>query len=157
MVVAEPAPGWMAFSRLQHVINSLPIDATVWGRDEAATDLVDELVSDELSPVEVNRRFRGIALNRARKHRNRAQRYGDYVARHRDDAYNEDEQAMEATAHELFQLVRRAVSIEEWNVLWRLAEGSSYEELAGVRGMSAVSLRTSVSRLRERVRRTVGV
>lgn len=156
MLVAEPTPGWMAFSRLQRFLNSLPIDATVWGRDEAATDLVDDLVSDDLSPTEVNRRFRGIALNRAGKHRNRAQLYAGFAARRRGDAYHEDKQATEATAHQLSQLVRRAVSVEEWNVLWRLAEGWSYEELAGVGGTSVVSLRTRVKRIRERVRQTVG-
>jgi hypothetical protein len=155
MLVAEPTPGWMAFSRLQHFLNSLSIDATIWGRDEAGTDLVTDLANDDLSPAEVNRRFRGIALNRARKHRNRAQLYGDHAARCRGEAYHEDNQATDAAARELLQLVRRAVSIEEWNVLWRLAEGSSYEELAGVAGTSEVSLRTRVSRVRERVRKMV--
>lgn len=155
MLVAEPTPGWMAFARLQHFVNSLPIDTTFWGRDEAATDLVDDLASDDLLPAEVNRRFRGIALNRVRKHRTRAQLYRDHAARRRGDPYHEDQQATNAAARELLQFVRGAVSIEEWDVLWRLAEGSSYEELASVAGMSGTSLRTRVSRVRERIRRAV--
>ena len=53
---------------------------------------------------------------------------------------------------ELVGLIRRCVPKADWQVLWMLAQGCSYGEIAACCGLTVESLKSRVCRIRGRIR-----
>jgi DNA-directed RNA polymerase specialized sigma24 family protein len=70
-----------------------------------------------------------------------------------EDARNPVEKHTEAVAtRELVSLIRREISESDWSILWMLAEGFTYGEVADKFGMSVAKLKSRVRRTRSRIR-----
>jgi len=54
-------------------------------------------------------------------------------------------------------MVRQQITATEYNLLWQLAEGVSYDDLAAARGVAAGQLRVQVVRLRNRIREALKI
>jgi len=64
--------GWQVFESLQHSIDSRIVNSAALGGEEALSDLLDDFAKDFVPDAErVERRFRSLLRNRARKHRHR--------------------------------------------------------------------------------------
>jgi hypothetical protein len=142
-----------------------------FGHDDALAALVDDFgpSGQPPDPVSLRSQFENLCCNRAAKYRRRIQLMERFAERRRAmrrdsvrsllggrGPHPEDHPAKVAIS-ELVDLVRRCVPKADWQVLWMLAEGYSYDEIAARYGVTAESLKSRTCRLRSRIRNsTVG-
>lgn len=146
-----PAP-WGVYLRLHSLGLSRKITSLSLGRDEALTELPDQL-GTECAPSDpdiVQRKFDYLCVNRATKYRHRA-RLDHQVAERTTHVLAEKHTNAVAT-RELVDLVRRETSDADWSILWMLAEGFTYREVADKFSMSFEKLKSRVCRTRFRIR-----
>lgn len=146
-------PGrWCVFHRLNSLGRSQKINPRSLGRDDALTALLDRFGTAQApsDPGIHQRQFDYLCVNRATKYRHRV-RLNRRIAE--GTANFLIEQHTEAVAmRELVSLVRREISDSDWSILWMLAEGFTYREVADKFGMSVVRLKSRVCRTRSRIR-----
>ncbi len=146
---------WRVYSDLQKSDAGRRIDPFGFGHDEALTEL-SELFKptgrgdDFPDPDRIRRWFDTLRANRATKFRGRAALDRKFTGR----AASRPSPAMVdiLAVEELAGMVRRETSESEWDLLHQLADGYTYGEIAGRRGVSIATLKSRVSRIRRRVR-----
>lgn len=167
---ALPFP-WNDYHQFQSAGDVGASNPASFGLDDALAALVDDLSSGDppSDSVSLHSKFENLCCNRAAKYRRRirlVERFAERQRSRRRESVRaqlvgrgplpEDHAARVATA-ELLELVRRCVSEAEWRILWMLAEGYSYGEIAACYGVTVENLKSRTSRLRSRIRNcTVG-
>ena len=140
-----PAP-WSLYHQLHALGHSQKINSRTLGRDDALTALLGRFgaTPTPLDPGAVQRQFDYLCVNRATKYRHRMRLDRRYPE---GDTHNPVEKHTEAVAtKELVGLIRRELSESDWSILWMLAEGFTYGELADKFGMSVEKLKSRVRR-----------
>jgi DNA-directed RNA polymerase specialized sigma24 family protein len=143
---------WHIYHQLHSFGHSQKINPRTLGREDALTTLLGRFgaIPTPLDPGAVQRQFDYLCVNRATKYRHRM-RLDRRIAE--VDAHNPVEKHTEAVAtRELVSLIRREMSESDWSILWMLAEGFTYGEVADKFGMSVARLKSRVSRTRSRIR-----
>jgi DNA-directed RNA polymerase specialized sigma24 family protein len=162
---ALPFP-WNDFLQFQSVGDNRSTCPASLGREEALTALVGAFGSDDEERDSENLRsqFDNLCCNRSAKHRRRTQlneRLAEVRRAERREGVrsllsgrgplSEDHVGMVIT-RELLNLARQCVPEADWQILWMLAEGYSYEETAACFGLTADNLRSRACRIRGRIR-----
>ena len=167
---ALPFP-WNDYLQFQSDGDSRTASPASFGQDDALAALVEDFAPGgrPLDSVSLRNQFENLCCNRAAKYRRRIRLTERFAERQRSirresvrcllggrGPLPEDHAAAVATS-ELVGLVRRCVPEADWQVLWMLAEGYSYGEIAARYGVTAESLKSRTCRLRSRIRNsTVG-
>jgi hypothetical protein len=167
---ALPFP-WNDYLQFQSDGDVRTANSASFGHDDALSSLVDDFGPSgrQLDSVSRRSQFENLCCNRAAKYRRRTRLMERFAERQRSmrresvrsllggrGPLPEDHAATVATS-ELLDLVRRCVPEADWNVLWMLAEGYSYNEIAVRYGVTAESLKSRTCRIRSRIRNsTVG-
>jgi DNA-binding NarL/FixJ family response regulator len=171
-----PAPAlpfpWNDYHQFQSAGDDRASNPASFGHDDALAALVDDLSSGgpPSDSMSLRSKFENLCCNRAAKYRRRIRLMERFAERQRSSQresvqaqlagrgpVSEDHAASFATA-ELLDLVRRCVSEPEWRILWMLAEGYSYGEIAAQYGVTVENLKSRTCRLRNRIRNsTVGL
>ena len=167
---ALPFP-WNDYRQFQSHGDVRTANSASFGHDDALSSLVDDFSASggQLDSVSLRSQFENLCSNRAAKYRRRIRLTERFAERQRSmrresvrsllrgqGPLPEDHAATVATS-ELLGLVRRCVPEADWNVLWMLAEGYSYDEIAARYGVTAESLKSRTCRIRCRIRNsTVG-
>jgi hypothetical protein len=140
---------WDAYGALQAELNDkVQVDSEAWGLEEALNKLVDPATRKSATTPDAIKRVRNAA---ARRERHRAHvRILRVVQGGLFDSEVED-RAVETL--EALAFVQAQVTLDDWQLLQQVAEGRAYADLAKGRGVSEVSLRVRVSRLRASLRR----
>ncbi len=159
---------WSEYNRLQRFADCQKLDRRSWGIDEALSELLARMFNStlpELSewldglahergcrlgrtidrPEGLRVWLRNLATNRAKKHR-----AGAPIEVARTIAGVDAQPSMVEMADELLH-VRSYTTDNEWHVLWGVANGDSYRELANQRGTLENSLKSLVLRCRRRI------
>ncbi len=162
---ALPFP-WNDFLRFQSAGDSRAANPDSFGHDDALTACVDELglSGRSMDSVSLCGQFENLCCNRAAKYRRRirlSERFAERRRSMRRESVRslvqgrgplcEDHVAKVATS-ELLGLVRQSVRETDWRVLWMLAEGYSYAEVAARHGVTVESLKSRTCRLRSQIR-----
>lgn len=162
---ALPFP-WNDYHHFQSAGDDWATSPASFGHDDALAAIVDDLGSGGRPPdsVSLGNQFENLCCNRAAKHRHRLRLVEQFTERLRlkqresvrtrsagRGPLPEDHVARVATA-ELVDLIRRCVSEPDWRVLWMLAEGYSYGEIAARYGVTVENLKSRTCRLRSRIR-----
>ena len=129
------------------------INARSLGCEEALTAILEDFGSN-CAPSDsdaVQRRFGNLCTNRRAKYRQRKQLNKKWADENSRESSAADHTEVVATV-ELVELLRVYVSRAEWQLLWKLAGGSSYREVAAQCGISVGNLKSRTSRIRDRVR-----
>ena len=137
----------------QAIINSYIINSKSLGREEALTAILEDFDRGR-APSDSDafqRRFGNLCTNRRAKYRQRKQLDKKWVAQDSRE-FLADDDTETASRRELAELLQGEVSPAEWQILWKLAEGHSYREVAAQCGMSLANLKSRTSRIRDRVR-----
>ena len=117
--------------------------------DDAYTTLVDEV--DRHTARSLQRRFLNLVSNRRPKYRRR-QAIESLLARSLSTEDTAAEPVELLARREIGEMVLAAVRPDERALLWGVAEGRSYEELARAVNEPVGTLKARVSRLRGRLR-----
>ena len=128
------------YHQLHALGHSQKINSRTLGRDDALTALW-QVRSDSYPSRSrrVQRQFDYLCVNRATKYRHRMR----LDRRSEGDTHNPVEKHTEAVAtKELVGLIRRELSESDWSILWMLAEGFTYGELADKFGIAVEKLKS---------------
>ena len=68
---------------------------------------------------------------------------------------DDDSLAQRASSSESLDIIRSNVTCSQWRLLTELASGNSYQQLSADRGSSAGTIKSSICRLRKRLRKLV--
>jgi DNA-binding NarL/FixJ family response regulator len=153
MAAALPFP-WDAFGRLQAATDSPVVNAWNNARDEALTELLDELVAGVVwaGAGAIERRHRELTANRATKYRRRV-RLEDQVAHHVRHQQPRQDQASRVELQELVALASERLPPADMELLHDvLGHGRSYREVASRVGKPIGTVKAQVSRLRRQIR-----
>jgi len=148
-----PSFPWDAFGRLQAAVNSPVISAWTNARDEALTELLEDLaagvVPDNAAALE--RRHRALTANRAKKYRHRAA-LEERVAHHTERQQHADQSTL-AGLRELAALASWGLPPEDVQLLRAvLGHGMPYREVASRLAKPVGTVKARVSRLRRQIR-----
>lgn len=162
---ALPFP-WGDFAHFQSCDDGRTTWPIALGHDEALTALVGGL--SDYDAVHGSERLRGrfsnLCCNRAAKHRRRLRldrQFADVRLADRREAVRSllsgrgalaEDQMGSVAIRELLDLVRQEVSESDWRILWMLAEGYSYGEIAAHCNTTPESLKCRICRVRSRIR-----
>ena len=139
-------PFWTLVRQLQHTADNSHLDYRSWVADEQLTELLERSDRADLASEEVamfNRQTR----YRARKLFDRSRMLRAFAERRAES----EREARDSTAVSA-EDIRRLITIGDWELLFRLANGTDYETLATERGVPVGTLKSSVSRLRREIR-----
>jgi len=152
MVEVLPFP-WNTFQRLQAATDSRIINARTNGREEALTVLLEELAAGKVPPnaETMERRYRTLSANRAKKYRYRVELGQRLVYEHQGERLGYDHCDLLAF-RELTRLALAKLLPRDWELLQEVGNGTSYRELARRLGKPVGTLKARVSRLRRQIR-----
>jgi hypothetical protein len=153
MAEALPSP-WDTFGRLQAATDTHVINAWTNARDEALTELLEELAAGIVPGGDgaIERRHRQLTVNRAKKYRRRG-RLQDQLTHHVQHQQPDQDQASQAELQQLITRVSGLVPSAEMALLHDvLGHGSSYREVSSRVGKPIGTLKARVSRLRRQLR-----
>jgi hypothetical protein len=159
---------WNDFLQFQTACEGRTTCPASLGREEALTIFVGELDPDggKHDSRSLRTQFDNLCCNRAAKYRHRIQlskQFADLRRAQRSEVERsllsgrgllpENHTGMVAI-RELLSLARQCVSKGDWKILWMLAEGYSYGEIAGCYGLTIGNLKSRLSRIRSRIRKS---
>lgn len=159
---AESPNSWVVFSHLQKNYDPVSADLAL-AREEALDEVLNEItLNPTISEERLVRRFRSLCRNRRSKQSHRryleqkrcrpcCRRNGRYVTGMPPDPFTSDVFESVAIA-ELLVLVRRALAVDDFQLLWEIAVGVSYCDAARERGVSVPCLKARLFRIRNQVR-----
>jgi DNA-directed RNA polymerase specialized sigma24 family protein len=137
---------WGAYRALQEELDErTQVDSQAWGLEEALNTL-----------LETGATVTTVRLNRVRNAASRRERHRAHVRVLRvvqTDPPAVDLEHRAAEARETLDFLQTRVEAEDWALLQAVAEGQSYATIAKARGVTEVSLRVRVSRMREVLKR----
>lgn len=159
---------WAEYAHFQAFANQQLLNRNSWGIDEALSELLERIersslddLSDWLSelarqrshrlgrpvPVEEGLRawIKNLATNRSKKYRS-----GATLEEAKAKGIVENPTAAIETAEEV-ELAKQNSTEYEWRVMWRLASGDTYRNLADELRMGVNSLKSFVLRCRRRL------
>ncbi len=162
---AEPPVPWTVFSEIQENNDPSSVDQAL-GREEALDQILDEIVANpSVSEERIYKRFRSLSRNRRSKYcyrrdldwnrgRPDRRRGGQYFSSpsFQSPAPNVFDVFEDIARAELVTLVRSVLPQEDFHLLWEIAEGISYRDLAYARAVSIATIKARVFRIRERIR-----
>jgi DNA-binding NarL/FixJ family response regulator len=143
---------WNTLLQLQRATDSGFVCAQTHARDEALTDIVDGLCSG-MAPSDAEsmlRRYWGLAANRAKKYRHRAEL--DRLLAGRADAGENGDQAEVVALREQLARILRGLPRGERELLCSISSGMTYREIAIRLGRPSGTIKSRVSRLRRYLR-----
>ncbi len=142
---------WGEYAILQRGANRRTTDARSWAADETAEAFLDALIDRRSrSTVSSHERFlKNIFTNRAKKHRRRAALLRRY--QHRWPASIPPQAHAAAAANEALANIKKRASAEELTILFELARGKTYSEVATDQHFSESALKSKISRCRRRL------
>ncbi len=141
--MAELPHPWGAYAHLQEPSRRPRLDHRAWGY-EAGLDLI--LASNPTAKNPSQEDIDRAVASGARLERYRARLRGLYL---QDEEVGNPSTGMEAfEAQEALQHIQDSLASSDWTLLWKLAVGHEYAEIAQQRGVTAGSLRARVLRLR---------
>jgi hypothetical protein len=145
---------WDAFGRLQTATDSPVVNTWTKARDEALTELLEDLAAGVV-PVNaeaMEQRHRALAANRAKKYRHRAT-LEDQVVQHVQRQQQCPDQADLAGLRQLIALASAGLPAEDRELLHDvLGNRMSYREAASQLAKPIGTLKARVSRLRRQIR-----
>jgi RNA polymerase sigma factor (sigma-70 family) len=153
MAESLPFP-WDAFGRLQAAIDSRVVNTWNNARDEALTELLEELAAGVVPVGEhaIEQRHRKLTASRAKKYRHRV-RLEDQVAYHFQHQQPTQDQASRAGLHQLVVFASEGLPTADRELLREVfGDGRSYREVASKTGKPVGTLKARVSRLRRKIR-----
>lgn len=141
--MAELPHPWGAYARLQELSRRPSLDDRAWGY-EAGLDLI--LASNPAANRPFQNEIDRAVASGARLERYRTRLRGLYL---HDPELANPGTGMEAfEAQEVLRHIQDNVAASDWALLWELAQGHEYAEMAQQRSITAGSLRVRVLRLR---------
>lgn len=148
--------GWQAVQGLQHYLeNNKWLDASSLAAEEALADVLDAFLSGEaVSDAEINRSFHSRQKNRRRRNRQRetlVKSHAEKSVRVEHDQQVSDP-SVEVENVDFLQVVEMTMDAGNFTLLKRIADGTTYTELAAGLGVSEASLRTKACRIREKAK-----
>src|SRR5262245_25029586 len=125
-----PAP-WGYYLQLQQTAgNSFTIDPPNLGHEDALTAILDDNPASPLAESEAFfRRFNNLSRNRRAKYCQRKRLERGWICSMKSDVCPPNQYQSLARA-ELTEVCRGGMSSAEWGILWKLAEGHTYGEVA---------------------------
>lgn len=165
---ALPFP-WDDFAHFQSCNDSRTIWPIALGRDEALTALLGDLGRDDSlrDSERLRGQFRNLCRNRAAKHGRRrrldkqfagsdrfASRRGAVQSPLGGRGALAEGQVGSVAIRELVDLIRQEVPESDWQILWMLAEGYSYGEIAARYNWTSECLKCRICRVRSRIRKS---
>jgi hypothetical protein len=165
MLYSRRPQSWVIFGNIHTRPEFSSLDASL-DRDEALGQLLDDIARNRLVPEDgIDRRYASLCRNRRTKRLHRRQlEQCDAASRLTGHYHNGapfrlpggDEDIAEAVAlHELTSMVRDILPNGDWQLLWEIAQGGSYEEAAIARQVTVSSLKSRVLRIRRGIRASV--
>jgi ABC-type uncharacterized transport system fused permease/ATPase subunit len=153
---AALSSGWQAIHGLQHYLeHNKWLDASALAAEEALTDVLDAFLSGHaVTDAEINRRFHSRRKNRRRRNRQREK----LVKTHAEKSIRLEievqvsDPSVEVENIDFLRTVELKMDPGNFILLKRIADGTTYTELAVELRMSEASLRTKVCRVRENAR-----
>lgn len=157
---------WNDFLQFQSADDGRTTSPVSLGREEALAALINDFDADRgvRDSESLRSKFNNLCCNRAAKYRRRIQldeRLAEFLRVMRREEVrslrsgrgplSEDHAGMVAT-RELLSLIRQCVPEADWQVLWMLAEGYSYGEIAARCGLTVENLKSRACRIRGRIR-----
>ncbi len=156
---------WDKFQQIQGFADSRRINHLAWAIDEVAEEILDRLAKPLTDPQHVTNDFREMVWNRKKKHQRRKEflltRYSNESVRRTMDMpepskssidNSRNESAVGINTKEMLEAVKSQVTTQEWELLCHLANEVPFEKLSSVWGEPAGTLKSRVSRCRQRVR-----
>jgi DNA-directed RNA polymerase specialized sigma24 family protein len=149
---ALPSP-WDTFRRLQAITDSAVVTARTNAREEALSELLEELATGEVpsDAAAVERRYWALTGNRAKKYRYRAA-LADQVAHHEQHGHQHRDQPDLPALRELVALASEGLAPHDRELLQVISAGTPYSDIASRLGRPVGTLKARVSRLRRQVR-----
>ena len=149
-----PSP-WDTFLQLQAVSDSRIVNARTNARDEALTELLEELALGggvSLDAAVMTRRYRALSANRSKKYRYRAE-LADQVAHHQRHEHLGHDSLYLAELREQAALALAGLAPQEQDLLRQIfGNGRSYREVASRLSQPIGTVKARVSRLRDQIR-----
>ena len=153
---------WSTFADFQRDGEPLSIERAL-GREEALTNVLEELINDpSTSDHNLRRRFASLSRNRSSKYyhrrdleRNQARpsyRRGGRGFDSSSTAPIGSDLSEEIAQAELVMLVRDLLPEHDFLLLWEIAEGRTYSDVACDQEVSVASIKARVFRIRARIR-----
>ena len=136
---------WAEYARLSEISDSHTLDDRVWAADEALDTLLDRV---EANLAVTSSELTNLVNNRARKHRARRVILAKNMVLIPRIAANEDER------QDALDFLRRSAAVLtslEARLLFAVAEGRSYGELAGREAVPLGTVKTWVRRARLKI------
>ncbi len=150
---ALPFP-WETFLRLQLVTDSPVITARTKAREEALTELLEEVAASGFTrdAGAIERHYRALSANRAKKYRHRTE-LADQVAHHQQHEHQGHDPLELAEFRERAALALAGLPPQDQELLRQvLGNGRSYREVASRLGKPVGTVKARVSRLRDQIR-----
>jgi len=149
-----PSP-WDTFQKLQAASNSPRVTARTNARDEALTELLEELGTAgqlSLDAAAMARRYRALSANRSKKYRYRVE-LADQVAHHQQHEHLGPDSLGLAELREQADRVLADLAPRDQDLLRQIfGYGRSYREIASRQGQPVGTVKARVSRLRDQIR-----
>ena len=153
---------WTTFAALQERTEPQSIDQSL-GREEALTEVLGDIIGNpSISEDRIRRRFATLSRNRTSKYRHRRNLERDSArpSHRRGGRYLESSSlwppvpdvSEQIAWAELVGLVRSVLPEHDFQLLWEVAEGESYRNLACEQGTSVASTKAKIFRARKRIR-----
>lgn len=150
---ALPFP-WNTFRQLQVITDSPVVTARTNAREEALSELLEELAAGSVpsDADAMERRYWALTVNRSKKYRHRAA-LSDQVAHHEQHGRPDHDQADVVAERELVVLASAGLAPQDRELLYEVVgSGIPYGEIASRLGKPVGTLRARVSRLRRHIR-----
>jgi DNA-directed RNA polymerase specialized sigma24 family protein len=159
---------WAVFATLQSSYEPDSVDESL-AREEALNSILEEIaVNPDLPEVDIRKRFYNLRRNRVAKYWSHRRAHSNWIelgdpSTRRGGRYRDESGTMrgvvefsdvsdEIAFRQLALMVKDHLPRADWKVLSDLARGVPYSRAAAARGISVGTLKTRVSRIRQRVR-----
>ena len=144
-----PNDPWSIYAALQAKASRFcRINDAAWGTDDGLAYILTAIETGTvpLEPAELHRDVQTTAATGAWNNRNRARLRLKYLPDLSNEAVPDPEFSL--MARERLRQIRGQLSALDWLILWAIAAGCNYVEIAAITALTAGGLRTRVSRLR---------
>jgi DNA-binding NarL/FixJ family response regulator len=145
---------WDDYVSLQRQADRRKLDAKAWAAEEQAEEFLDGLAANKLHTDPNLRKtwLDNLGTNRAKKHRRRVSILRRLVYFRPGFELSKVHESI--AKKETLARVQKKATPDEWAVLFALASGGTYQDLADTRGCSEQTMKTRVSRCRKRLAMT---
>ena len=162
MTAADDQSAWATFQALQQLPQPQAIQHD-FARGETLDVILDEIAAEPSAPSEqIRRRFRSLSRNRRTKYYERKALERESVRPSYRRGGRDFEVVMLAPRQkdasdavamaQLLMLVRGLLSEADFQLLWEIAIGATYAEIAVKLGISITAAKARIFRIRQRVR-----